>query len=51
MNQRKKLKRLCRYITRPVIASKWLTRNAAGQVVLTLKTHQDTENSTDHHLL
>jgi hypothetical protein len=38
MNQRKELEHLCRYITRPVIANERLARNAAGQVVLTLKT-------------
>jgi len=31
MNQRKELERLCRYITRPVIANERLTRSAAGQ--------------------
>jgi len=38
MNQRGKLKRLCRYITRPAIADERLTHNQDGQVVLTLKT-------------
>jgi hypothetical protein len=38
MNQRKELEHLCRYITRPAIANERLARNAAGQVVLTLKT-------------
>ncbi len=38
MNQRNKLERLCRYITRPVIADERLARNKEGQVVLTLKT-------------
>lgn len=38
MNQRKELEQLCRYITRPAIANERLTRNSAGQVVLTLKT-------------
>jgi len=38
MNQRKELEHLCRYITRPAIANERLTRNDAGQVVLTLKT-------------
>ena len=37
MNQRNKLERLCRYITRPAIADDRLTRNSAGQVVLALK--------------
>jgi len=32
------LEHLCRYITRPAIANERLTRNAAGQVVLALKT-------------
>ena len=35
---RKKLKHLCRYITRPAIANERLALNRAGQVVLTLKT-------------
>ena len=38
MNQRNELEYLCRYITRPAIANERLTRNGAGQVVLTLKT-------------
>jgi hypothetical protein len=38
MNQCKELERLCCYITRPAIANERLTRNDAGQVVLTLKT-------------
>ena len=37
-HQRKKLEHLCRYITRPAIANERLTRNRAGQIVLTLKT-------------
>jgi Putative transposase len=36
-HQRKKLEPLCRYITRPAMANERLTRNRAGQVVLTLK--------------
>ena len=36
-HQRKELERLCRYITRPAIANERLKRNAAGQVVLQLK--------------
>lgn len=35
--ERKKLERLCRYITRPAIANERLKRNGAGQVVLQLK--------------
>jgi hypothetical protein len=31
MNQRSKLERLCRYITRPAIADKRLARNKNGQ--------------------
>ena len=38
MNQRNKLERLCRYITRPAIADERLARNKDGQIVLTLKT-------------
>ncbi len=42
MNQRNKLERLCRYITRPAIADKRLARNADGQTVLPLKiTYRD----------
>jgi hypothetical protein len=37
-HERKKLERLCRYITRPAIANERLVINRAGQVVLTLKT-------------
>jgi len=37
-HERHQLEHLCRYITRPTIANKRLTRNRAGQVVLTLKT-------------
>lgn len=37
MNQRNKLERLCRYITRPAIANERLTRNRSGDVVLRLK--------------
>jgi Putative transposase/Transposase zinc-binding domain len=35
--QRRELEHLCRYITRPAIANERLKRNAAGQVVLQLK--------------
>ncbi len=37
-DQRKTLERLCRYITGPALANERVRRNAAGQVVLTLKT-------------
>ena len=37
MNQRHKLERLCRYITRPAIANERLKRNSAGDAVLQLK--------------
>jgi hypothetical protein len=36
-DQRRELEHLCRYITRPAIANERLKRNAAGQVVLQLK--------------
>ena len=36
-HQRKKLERLCRYITRPAIANERLKRDGAGDVVLQLK--------------
>ncbi|HEY8707891.1 MAG TPA: transposase, partial [Burkholderiaceae bacterium] len=35
---RQGLKRLCRYITRPALAYEWVQYNAAGRVVLKLKT-------------
>jgi len=42
MNQRHKLERLCRYITRPAIAHERLKRNSVGDVVLQLKSpYQD----------
>jgi hypothetical protein len=41
-HQRKELERLCRYVTRPAIASERLKRNRACQVVLQLKSaYQD----------
>jgi hypothetical protein len=36
-HQRKRLERLCRYITRPAIANERLERDGAGNVVLELK--------------
>jgi Putative transposase len=40
--QRQQLEHLCRYITRPAIANERLKLNAAGQVVLQLKSaYQD----------
>ncbi len=36
--QRQKLERLCRYITRPALGHKRLRRTPAGEVVLQLKT-------------
>lgn len=35
---RKGLEQLCRYITRPALANEWVQCNAAGQVMLRLKT-------------
>jgi len=37
-DDRKALEQLCRYITRPVLANERVQTNAAGQVVLKLKT-------------
>ena len=37
-DQRQALEHLCRYITRPAIASERVSVNRAGQVVLKLKT-------------
>ena len=38
VNDRQALKQLCRYITRPALANERVQTNAAGQVVLKLKT-------------
>jgi len=41
-NQREKLERLCRYVSRPPVASERLALTASGQVRYTLKTpYQD----------
>lgn len=40
-NQRKKLERLCRYITRPAIAERRLSLANNGNVVIALKTPYD----------
>lgn len=37
-DERQALERLCRYITRPALANERVQCNAAGQVVLKLKT-------------
>jgi hypothetical protein len=37
-DERRSLEQLCRYITRPALANKRMQCNAAGQVVLKLKT-------------
>jgi Putative transposase len=37
-NQREKLERLCRYVSRPPVASERLALTASGQVRYTLKT-------------
>jgi Putative transposase len=37
-DDRQALKQLCRYITRPALANERVQTNAAGQVVLKLKT-------------
>ena len=37
-NERQRLEQLCRYITRPALASERVQCNAAGQVVLKLET-------------
>ena len=44
-NQRKKLARLCRYITRPAIAEQRLSRASNGNVVVSLKTPCDDGSS------
>ena len=48
-NQRKKLERLCRYITRPAIAERRLTLANNGNVVIALKTPYD--DGTSHVVL
>ena len=48
-NQRKKLERLCRYITRPAIAEKRLSLANNGNVVIALKTPYD--DGTTHVVL
>ena len=40
-NQRKKLERLCRYITRPAIAEQRLSVASNGNVIVALKTPYD----------
>ena len=37
-DERQRLEQLCRYITRPALANERVQCNAAGQVVLKLKT-------------
>jgi len=48
-NQRKKLERLCRYITRPAIAEQRLSLASNGNVVVALKTPYD--DGTSHVVL
>ena len=48
-NQRKKLERLCRYITRPAIAEQRLSLASNGNVIVALKTPYD--DSTSHVVL
>ena len=48
-HQRKKLERLCRYITRPAIAERRLSLASNGKVVITLKTPYD--DGTTHVVL
>ncbi len=48
-NQRKKLERLCRYITRPAIAEQRLSLVSNGNVVVALKTPYD--DGTSHVVL
>ena len=48
-NQRKKLERLCRYITRPAIAEQRLSLASNGNVIVALKTHYD--DGTSHVVL
>ena len=48
-NQRKKLERLCRYITRPAIAEQRLSLASNGNVIVALKTPYD--DGTSHVVL
>jgi hypothetical protein len=48
-NQRKKLERLCRYITRPAIAEQRLSVASNGNVIVALKTLYD--DGTSHVVL
>jgi hypothetical protein len=48
-NQRKKLERLCRYITRPAIAERRLSLASNGNVIVALKTPYD--DGTSHVVL
>jgi ribosomal protein S27E len=48
-NQRKKLERLCRYITRPAIAEQRLSVASTGNVIVALKTPYD--DGTSHVVL
>jgi|TARA_B110000503_G_scaffold110558_1_gene165447 hypothetical protein len=48
-NQRKKLERLCRYITRPAIAEQRLSLASNGNVIVSLKTPYD--DGTSHVVL
>ncbi|MFQ5410627.1 MAG: transposase, partial [Anaerolineales bacterium] len=47
--QRKKLERLCRYVTRPAIAEERLSVASSGDVIVTLKTPYD--DGTTHVVL
>ena len=48
-NQREKLKKLCRYITRPAVANRRLSTNERGQVIHTFK--QPFRDGTTHVVL
>ena len=48
-DERQRLEQLCRYITRPALANERVQINAAGQVVLQLKTAW--RNGTTHIVL
>jgi hypothetical protein len=49
MNQRKKLRQLCRFITRPAISNERLKFNSIGDVVLRLKSPY--RNDTTHIMM
>jgi hypothetical protein len=50
-NERLKLERLCRYITRPALANDRVKINGQGQVELKLKLKTPWRDCTTHHVM